>query len=154
MVGSNLKDQQLQQIVDKTIMEADLDRDGKISFEEFAKMVESTDVSMSMTLGQYSLFLCGGLRSGWSAQHGTSIMRNTIDFGEPRPDISSMPWHPAAVYANSLQINSRLASIYTTMTNLLALNDTTTVFGLLYKHTGPGRGERSKPRQFFLLWRF
>lgn len=51
MVGSNLKDQQLQQIVDKTIMEADLDRDGKISFEEFAKMVANTDVSMSMTLG-------------------------------------------------------------------------------------------------------
>ncbi|KAL8734934.1 MAG: hypothetical protein Q9166_001286 [cf. Caloplaca sp. 2 TL-2023] len=51
MVGSNLKDQQLQQIVDKTIMEADKDRDGKISFEEFTKMVENTDVSMSMTLG-------------------------------------------------------------------------------------------------------
>ncbi len=78
MVGSNLKDQQLQQvgwiealytslsqsasvgnadgcsgaqIVDKTIMEADLYRDGKISFEEFTKMVENTDVSMSMTLG-------------------------------------------------------------------------------------------------------
>ena len=51
MVGSNLKDQQLQQIVDKTIMEADLDKDGKISFEEFTKMVETTDVSMSMTLG-------------------------------------------------------------------------------------------------------
>jgi hypothetical protein len=32
-------------------MEADLDRDGKISFEEFTKMVENTDVSMSMTLG-------------------------------------------------------------------------------------------------------
>jgi serine/threonine-protein phosphatase 2B regulatory subunit len=53
MVGSNLKDQQLQQIVDKTIMEADLDRDGKISFEEFTKMVENTDVSMSMTLGEF-----------------------------------------------------------------------------------------------------
>ena len=52
MVGSNLKDQQLQQIVDKTIMEADLDQDGKISFEEFTKMVENTDVSMSMTLGE------------------------------------------------------------------------------------------------------
>jgi serine/threonine-protein phosphatase 2B regulatory subunit len=56
MVGSNLKDQQLQQIVDKTIMEADLDGDGKISFEEFTKMVENTDVSMSMTLGK--LFCC------------------------------------------------------------------------------------------------
>ncbi|POR33344.1 Calcineurin subunit B [Tolypocladium paradoxum] len=53
MVGSNLKDQQLQQIVDKTIMEADLDKDGKISFEEFTKMVETTDVSMSMTLDQF-----------------------------------------------------------------------------------------------------
>ena len=53
MVGSNLKDQQLQQIVDKTIMEADLDRDGKISFDEFTKMVENTDVSMSMTLGEF-----------------------------------------------------------------------------------------------------
>lgn len=52
MVGSNLKDQQLQQIVDKTIMEADLDGDGKISFEEFVKMVGNTDVSMSMTLGE------------------------------------------------------------------------------------------------------
>jgi serine/threonine-protein phosphatase 2B regulatory subunit len=39
------------QIVDKTIMEADQDQDGKISFEEFKKMVENTDVSMSMTLG-------------------------------------------------------------------------------------------------------
>ena len=38
-------------IVDKTIMEADTDRDGKISFEEFTKMVENTDISMSMTLG-------------------------------------------------------------------------------------------------------
>lgn len=32
-------------------MEADKDRDGKISFDEFTKMVENTDVSMSMTLG-------------------------------------------------------------------------------------------------------
>ena len=37
-------------------MEADKDRDGKISFEEFTKMVESTDVSMSMTLGEFALF--------------------------------------------------------------------------------------------------
>lgn len=42
-------------------MEADLDHDGKISFEEFTKMVENTDVSMSMTLGMshpsFSCFL-------------------------------------------------------------------------------------------------
>jgi len=49
------------QIVDKTIMEADTDRDGKISFEEFTKMVENTDVSMSMTLGKPSILLgCRG----------------------------------------------------------------------------------------------
>ena len=35
-------------------MEADTDRDGKISFEEFTKMVENTDISMSMTLGTRS----------------------------------------------------------------------------------------------------
>lgn len=34
-------------------MEADKDRDGKISFEEFTKMVENTDVSLSMTLGKF-----------------------------------------------------------------------------------------------------
>lgn len=53
MVGNNLKDVQLQQIVDKTIMEADKDRDGKISFEEFTDMVENTDVSLSMTLSMF-----------------------------------------------------------------------------------------------------
>jgi serine/threonine-protein phosphatase 2B regulatory subunit len=59
MVGNNLKDMQLQQIVDKTMMEADMDGDGKISFEEFTRMVEHTDVSMSMTLGESSqFFLC------------------------------------------------------------------------------------------------
>lgn len=49
MVGSNLKDAQLQQIVDKTIMEADKDGDGKISFQEFERMVEmnSGDLTMS-----------------------------------------------------------------------------------------------------------
>jgi len=40
-------------------MEADLDHDGKISFEEFTKMVENTDVSMSMTLGMLRRSLLG-----------------------------------------------------------------------------------------------
>jgi serine/threonine-protein phosphatase 2B regulatory subunit len=39
-----LQDQQLQQIVDKSIMEADKDGDGKLSFEEFTAMVASTDI--------------------------------------------------------------------------------------------------------------
>ena len=50
MVGNNLKDSQLQQIVDKTIMEADSDGDGKVSFEEFMAVVEDTDIAQSMTL--------------------------------------------------------------------------------------------------------
>ena len=62
MVGSNLKDQQLQQIVDKTIMEADTDQDGKISFDEFKRMVEGTDVSMAMTLGMFEICLSFGCR--------------------------------------------------------------------------------------------
>lgn len=43
MVGTNLKDTQLQQIVDKSIIYADKDGDGKVSFEEFCAVVESTD---------------------------------------------------------------------------------------------------------------
>jgi Ca2+-binding EF-hand superfamily protein len=38
MVGNNLKDTQLQQIVDKTILYADKDEDGKISFSEFSEV--------------------------------------------------------------------------------------------------------------------
>ena len=34
-------------------MEADKDGDGMISFEEFTQMVENTDISMSMTLGEF-----------------------------------------------------------------------------------------------------
>ena len=39
MVGTNLKDVQLQQIVEKTIMECVLDKVGKISFEEFCAII-------------------------------------------------------------------------------------------------------------------
>ncbi|KAI9246939.1 calcineurin subunit B [Phascolomyces articulosus] len=53
MVGNNLKDAQLQQIVDKTIMEADKDMDGKIGFDEFMVMVENTDVARQMTLENF-----------------------------------------------------------------------------------------------------
>lgn len=38
MVGNNLTEKQLQQIVDKTILYADKDGDGKISFEEFCSV--------------------------------------------------------------------------------------------------------------------
>lgn len=50
MVGNNLKDQQLQQIVDKTIMEADKNGDGKLDFEEFTEMIGNTDIARQLTL--------------------------------------------------------------------------------------------------------
>ena len=50
MVGENLKDAQLQQIVDKTIIEGDKDMDGKISFDEFCAMIEGTDIVKQLTL--------------------------------------------------------------------------------------------------------
>jgi len=50
MVGNNLKDTQLQQIVDKTILFADKDEDGKISFEEFCAVVGNTDVHKKMVV--------------------------------------------------------------------------------------------------------
>merc|ERR1719352_908064 len=50
MVGSNLKDTQLQQVVDKTMRLADKDEDGKISFEEFSKAVGKTDVPKKMVV--------------------------------------------------------------------------------------------------------
>ena len=54
MVGNNLDDDQLQQIVDRTIVENDLDNDGKLSFEEFKNAIETTEVAKSLTL-QYNV---------------------------------------------------------------------------------------------------
>jgi serine/threonine-protein phosphatase 2B regulatory subunit len=50
MVGDNLLDDQLQQIVDKTIIEADTDNDGKVSFDEFLKMVATSDIMQQLTI--------------------------------------------------------------------------------------------------------
>lgn len=63
MVGANLTgmatlacysysslDAQLQQLVDKTIMEADTNGDGKVDFQEFAVMVQNTDIAKGFTL--------------------------------------------------------------------------------------------------------
>ena len=51
MVGNNLRDTQLQQIVDKTIMEASGAKD-KVSFDEFFKVVGSADLSKQMTVSE------------------------------------------------------------------------------------------------------
>jgi len=53
MVGNNLKDTQLQQIVDKTILFADRDEDGKINFEEFCSV--STHVYIHTKLNIFVL---------------------------------------------------------------------------------------------------
>lgn len=53
MVGKNLQDDELQQIVDKTIMEADADGDGRLNFEEFKKIVDSKSVASALTLNMF-----------------------------------------------------------------------------------------------------
>ena len=50
MVGTNLNDVQLQQLVDRTIVKADTDFDGKISFQEFCVMVRDLDVVDKLTI--------------------------------------------------------------------------------------------------------
>jgi len=45
MVGNNLNDQQLQQLVDRTMLQADRDGDGLISFEDFKEMVSHIDIA-------------------------------------------------------------------------------------------------------------
>ncbi|PVU95086.1 hypothetical protein BB561_002063 [Smittium simulii] len=50
MVGNNLTAVQLQQVVDKTIADADANGDGKISFEEFSNYVDRTDIVKQLTL--------------------------------------------------------------------------------------------------------
>ena len=50
MVGDNLNDVQLQQLVDRTIIKADTDKDGKISFDEFSEMVKDLDVIDKLTI--------------------------------------------------------------------------------------------------------
>merc|ERR1711990_857238 len=50
MVGNNLKDTQLQQIVDKTILMNDKENKGKINFEEFCNVVGNTDIHTKMVV--------------------------------------------------------------------------------------------------------
>ena len=45
MVGDNLKDFQIQEIVDMTIRSADKSLDGRINFDEFCQIVEKTKVN-------------------------------------------------------------------------------------------------------------
>mmetsp|Transcript_36379 Transcript_36379/g.67226 ORF Transcript_36379/g.67226 Transcript_36379/m.67226 type:complete len:181 (-) Transcript_36379:230-772(-) len=50
MVGSNLTDTQLQQLVDRTILQGDKDKDGKLSYTEFVAMVKSTNIGEKLSV--------------------------------------------------------------------------------------------------------
>merc|ERR1711899_31650 len=50
MVGENISPEQLLSIAERTILEADLDKDDLISFEEFVKVLERTDVEQKMSI--------------------------------------------------------------------------------------------------------
>nr|XP_019584820.1 PREDICTED: calcineurin subunit B type 2 [Rhinolophus sinicus] len=50
MVGDNLHDWQLQQLVDKTIIILDTDGDGRISFEEFSAVVEDLEIHKKLVV--------------------------------------------------------------------------------------------------------
>ena len=56
MVGNNLKETQLQQIVDKTVINADKDGDGKISFSEFCAVssFEALIFSFSSSINNFT----------------------------------------------------------------------------------------------------
>jgi len=50
MVGQNISTEQLISIAERTIMEADMDKDDLISFAEFAQVLERTDVEQKMSI--------------------------------------------------------------------------------------------------------
>ena len=50
MVGANISEEQLMSIADRTIHEADEDKDDRISFDEFCKVLERTDVEQKMSI--------------------------------------------------------------------------------------------------------
>lgn len=50
MVGANISEEQLMSIAERTIMEADEDKDNLISFDEFCKVLERTDVEQKMSI--------------------------------------------------------------------------------------------------------
>uniref|UniRef100_A0A224XLG3 Putative ca2+/calmodulin-dependent protein phosphatase calcineurin subunit b n=2 Tax=Panstrongylus TaxID=65342 RepID=A0A224XLG3_9HEMI len=50
MVGANISEEQLTSIAERTILEADISGNQKISFEEFCKALERTDVEQKMSI--------------------------------------------------------------------------------------------------------
>lgn len=50
MVGDNLQPKQLQQLVDRTILQGDTTRDGKLTYQEWRRMVSDTAVHERLIL--------------------------------------------------------------------------------------------------------
>jgi len=50
MVGNNLSDTQLHSIVEKTILDADKDEDGKISFQEFSTVLDDFALETKLSI--------------------------------------------------------------------------------------------------------
>jgi calcineurin B family protein 1 len=50
MVGENISEEQLMSIAERTILEADTDGDGMISFDEFSKVLERSEVEHKMSI--------------------------------------------------------------------------------------------------------
>eukprot|EP00490_Sorites_sp_Unknown_P028263 CAMPEP_0114656894 /NCGR_PEP_ID=MMETSP0191-20121206/13047_1 /TAXON_ID=126664 /ORGANISM="Sorites sp." /LENGTH=126 /DNA_ID=CAMNT_0001875059 /DNA_START=242 /DNA_END=622 /DNA_ORIENTATION=+ len=50
MVGDNLNDIQLQQLVDRTILQADKDKDGKLSIQEFQTFIQGCDIESKLVI--------------------------------------------------------------------------------------------------------
>jgi hypothetical protein len=50
MVGSNLNDVQLQQLVDRTIIQGDKDKDGKLNYEEFIDMIKDGELEQKLKI--------------------------------------------------------------------------------------------------------
>ena len=50
MVGDNLTEIQLQQLVDRTILKADKDKDGKLSENEFKNFIADSDIQSKLVI--------------------------------------------------------------------------------------------------------
>ncbi len=59
MVGSNLNEVQLQQLVDRTMRQGDKDLDGKLSYEEFLGMVKTQDIGEKLKLEGFGRSIAG-----------------------------------------------------------------------------------------------
>jgi len=54
-VGDNLTDIQVQQLVDRTIIEADKNKDGILSFEEFVEYVKGMSIQQMFSVDMFNL---------------------------------------------------------------------------------------------------